>query len=159
MRSTHVQKWCIMFLPVCFSAKHLKGVSGFIKLQLSDGKQWPVHCQYGRGGAELESVNRVSFVSSLGRDRCRKCVTYLETTPKHVHDSRSKRCKIEKVVDNSDAVGDVSELRKTANKVVTHSSDGKNKSKYCKLFVLVQLSLGNCSQVFFFFAAISMNCR
>ncbi|KAK0580941.1 hypothetical protein LWI29_007917 [Acer saccharum] len=175
MRSTYVQKWCFMYLPACFSAKHLKRVSGFIKLQLSDGKQWPVHCQYRGGRAKLakgwyeftlennlgegdvcvfemlrsrdivlkvtvfrvletaESVNRVSFVSSLGRNRCRKCVAYLETTPKHVHDSRtSKRCKIEEVerVDNSDVVGDVSELRKTANKVATHSSDGKNKSKY-----------------------------
>ncbi|KAI9182689.1 hypothetical protein LWI28_027902 [Acer negundo] len=174
MRSTYVQKRCIMFLPACFSAKHLKGVSGFIKLHLSDGKQWHVDCQYRRGRAKLgqgwyeftlennlgegdvcvfevlrsrdivlkvtvfrvletaESVNRVSFVSSLGRNRCRKCVAYLETIPKHVHDSRSKRCKTEEVerVDNSDVVGDVSELRKTANKVVTHSSDGKNKSKY-----------------------------
>ncbi|KAK1559681.1 hypothetical protein Q3G72_017220 [Acer saccharum] len=175
MRSTYVQKWCFMYLPACFSAKHLKRVSGFIKLQLSDGKQWPVHCQYRGGRAKLakgwyeftlennlgegdvcvfemlrlrdivlkvtvfrvletaESVNRVSFASSLGRNRCRKCVAYLETTPKHVHDSgSSKRCKIEEVerVDNSDVVGDVSELRKTANKVATHSSDGKNKSKY-----------------------------
>ncbi|KAK3195648.1 hypothetical protein Dsin_026958 [Dipteronia sinensis] len=174
MRSTYVQKWCIMFLPACFSAEHLKGVSGFIKLQFSDGKQWPIHCQYGRRRAKLgegwyeftlennlgegdvcvfevlrsrdivlkvtvfrvlesaESVNRVSFFSALGKNRCRKCVAYLETTPKHVYDPRSKRCKIEAVerIDNSDVVGDVSELRKTANKVAMHYSDAKNKSKY-----------------------------
>ncbi|EOY30946.1 DNA binding protein, putative [Theobroma cacao] len=38
-----------MYLPSCLAEKHLSGVSGFIKLQLPDGKQWPVRCLY-RGG-------------------------------------------------------------------------------------------------------------
>lgn len=39
----------LQYLPSCFAEKHLNGVCGFIKLQLSDGKQWPVRCLY-RGG-------------------------------------------------------------------------------------------------------------
>lgn len=38
-----------MYLPSCFAEKNLNGVSGFIKLQISDGRQWPVRCLY-RGG-------------------------------------------------------------------------------------------------------------
>ncbi|KAK0581877.1 hypothetical protein LWI29_019058 [Acer saccharum] len=54
LRPTYVQtKCCIMFLPSCFSAKHLKGVSGIIKLQLSDENQWAVHCVYRGGRAKL----------------------------------------------------------------------------------------------------------
>ncbi|KAE8680020.1 B3 domain-containing transcription factor VRN1 [Hibiscus syriacus] len=33
----------VLWLPSCF-AEHLSGVSGFIKLQLPDGRQWPVRC-------------------------------------------------------------------------------------------------------------------
>ncbi|KAL5788449.1 hypothetical protein ACOSP7_005398 [Xanthoceras sorbifolium] len=46
LQPSYVGRGCIMFLPSCFSEKHLKGVSSFIKLQLSDGKQWPVRCLY-----------------------------------------------------------------------------------------------------------------
>ncbi|KAK1559151.1 hypothetical protein Q3G72_011214 [Acer saccharum] len=35
-------------LPSRFSQKHLNGVSRFIKLQISDGKQWSVRCLYRR---------------------------------------------------------------------------------------------------------------
>ncbi|KAL5790799.1 hypothetical protein ACOSQ2_005687 [Xanthoceras sorbifolium] len=34
----------IMCLPSSFSKKHFNGVSGFIKLQISNGKQWTVRC-------------------------------------------------------------------------------------------------------------------
>ena len=44
---------CVQYLPSCFAEKHLNGVSGFIKLQSSDGKQWPVRCLYKGGGAKL----------------------------------------------------------------------------------------------------------
>ncbi|KAK4849145.1 hypothetical protein QYF36_021390 [Acer negundo] len=54
LQPTYVKtKCCLMFLPSCFSAKHLKGISGFIKLQLTYGKQWPVHCVYRGGRAKL----------------------------------------------------------------------------------------------------------
>jgi hypothetical protein len=36
-------------LPSGFAEKNLNGLSGFMKLQLPDGKQWPVRCLY-RGG-------------------------------------------------------------------------------------------------------------
>ncbi|KAH9656322.1 B3 domain-containing transcription factor VRN1 [Citrus sinensis] len=49
LRPSYLYKGCIMYLPSCFAEKHLNGVCGFIKLQLSDGKQWPVRCLY-RGG-------------------------------------------------------------------------------------------------------------
>ncbi|RDX67223.1 B3 domain-containing transcription factor VRN1 [Mucuna pruriens] len=41
------------YLPSCFAEKHLNGVSGFIKLQISDGRQWPVRCLYRGGRAKL----------------------------------------------------------------------------------------------------------
>ncbi|KAL5788441.1 hypothetical protein ACOSP7_005390 [Xanthoceras sorbifolium] len=49
LRPSYLYRGCIMYLPSCFAEKNLNGVSGFIKLQLSDGKQWPVRCLY-RGG-------------------------------------------------------------------------------------------------------------
>ena len=41
------------YLPSCFAEKNLNGVSGFIKLQISDGRQWPVRCLYKGGRAKL----------------------------------------------------------------------------------------------------------
>lgn len=41
------------YLPSCFAEKHLNGVSGFIKLQNPDGRQWPVRCLYRGGRAKL----------------------------------------------------------------------------------------------------------
>lgn len=43
----------MQYLPSCFAEKHLNGVSGFIKLQSTDGKQWPVRCLYRGGRAKL----------------------------------------------------------------------------------------------------------
>ncbi|KAK2665197.1 hypothetical protein Ddye_003771 [Dipteronia dyeriana] len=43
MQPSYIATLC---LPSCFSQKHLIGVSSFIKLQISDGKQWPVRCLY-----------------------------------------------------------------------------------------------------------------
>lgn len=42
----------VQYLPSCF-AKHLSGVSEFIKLQSPDGRQWPVRCLYRGGRAKL----------------------------------------------------------------------------------------------------------
>uniref|UniRef100_A0A2N9EP45 TF-B3 domain-containing protein n=1 Tax=Fagus sylvatica TaxID=28930 RepID=A0A2N9EP45_FAGSY len=41
------------YLPSCFAEKNLSGVSGFIKLQTSEGRQWPVRCLYRGGRAKL----------------------------------------------------------------------------------------------------------
>lgn len=43
----------VQYLPSCFAEKNLNGVSGFIKLQFTDGKQWPVRCLYRGGRAKL----------------------------------------------------------------------------------------------------------
>lgn len=43
----------LQYLPSCFAEKNLNGVSGFIKLQTSDGQQWPVRCLYRGGRAKL----------------------------------------------------------------------------------------------------------
>lgn len=43
----------MQYLPSCFAEKNLSGVSGFIKLQSADGKQWPVRCLYRGGRAKL----------------------------------------------------------------------------------------------------------
>ncbi|OIW05701.1 hypothetical protein TanjilG_23487 [Lupinus angustifolius] len=41
------------YLPSCFAEKQLNGVSGFIKLQNSDGRQWLVRCLYKGGRAKF----------------------------------------------------------------------------------------------------------
>lgn len=53
LRPSYLYRGCIMYLPSCFAEKHLNGVSGFIKLQRADGKQWPVRCLYRGGRAKL----------------------------------------------------------------------------------------------------------
>lgn len=49
----HLQVLFLQYLPSCFAEKHLSGVSGFIQLQLSDGRQWPVRCLYKGGRAKF----------------------------------------------------------------------------------------------------------
>ncbi|KAF7810929.1 B3 domain-containing transcription factor VRN1-like isoform X2 [Senna tora] len=53
LRPSYLYRGCIMYLPSCFAEKHLNEVSGFIKLQTSDGRQWPVRCLYRGGRAKL----------------------------------------------------------------------------------------------------------
>ncbi|KAK2381988.1 B3 domain-containing transcription factor VRN1 [Trifolium repens] len=54
LRPSYLYRGCIMYLPSCFAEKHLNGISGFIKLQISDGgKQWSVRCLYKDGKAKL----------------------------------------------------------------------------------------------------------
>lgn len=53
LRPSYLYRGCIMYLPSCFAEKNLNGVSGFIKLQISDGRQWPVRCLYKGGRAKL----------------------------------------------------------------------------------------------------------
>ncbi|KAF5448736.1 hypothetical protein F2P56_029242 [Juglans regia] len=52
LRPSYMYRGCILYLPSCF-AKHLSGVSEFIKLQGPDGRQWPVRCLYRGGRAKL----------------------------------------------------------------------------------------------------------
>ncbi|XP_061376314.1 B3 domain-containing transcription factor VRN1-like [Gastrolobium bilobum] len=53
LRPSYLYRGCIMYLPSCFAEKNLNGVSGFIKLQISDGRQWSVRCLYKGGRAKL----------------------------------------------------------------------------------------------------------
>ncbi|KAL2328895.1 hypothetical protein Fmac_022322 [Flemingia macrophylla] len=53
LRPSYLYRGCIMYLPSCFAEKHLNGVSGFIKLQISNGRQWLVRCLYRGGRAKL----------------------------------------------------------------------------------------------------------
>ncbi|KAJ1440322.1 DNA-binding barrel domain superfamily [Sesbania bispinosa] len=53
LRPSYLYRGCIMYLPSCFAEKNLNGVSGFIKLQIADGRQWPVRCLYRGGRAKL----------------------------------------------------------------------------------------------------------
>ncbi|KAK4742311.1 hypothetical protein SAY87_000312 [Trapa incisa] len=53
LRPSYLYRGCMMYLPSCFAEKHLNGVSGFIKLQGSHGKQWSVRCHYREGKAKL----------------------------------------------------------------------------------------------------------
>ncbi|KAL1324067.1 hypothetical protein HN51_034255 [Arachis hypogaea] len=53
LRPSYLYRGCIMYLPSCFAEKYLNGVSGFIKLQHPDGRQWPVRCLYRTGRAKL----------------------------------------------------------------------------------------------------------
>lgn len=43
----------MQYLPSCFAEKNLSGVSGFIKLQSSEGRQWSIRCLYRGGRAKL----------------------------------------------------------------------------------------------------------
>ncbi|CAN1192319.1 B3 domain-containing transcription factor VRN1 [Linum perenne] len=53
LRPSYLYRGCIMYLPSSFAEKNLNGVSGFIKLQFTDGKQWPVRCLYKGSRAKL----------------------------------------------------------------------------------------------------------
>ncbi|KAL2347861.1 hypothetical protein Fmac_001861 [Flemingia macrophylla] len=53
LRPSYLYRGCIMYLPSCFAEKNLNGVSGFIKLQLPNGRQWSVRCLYRGGRAKL----------------------------------------------------------------------------------------------------------
>ncbi|KAJ7967395.1 B3 domain-containing transcription factor VRN1 [Quillaja saponaria] len=53
LRPSYLYRGCIMYLPSCFAEKNLNGVSGFIKLQINDGRQWPVRCLYKGGRSKL----------------------------------------------------------------------------------------------------------
>ncbi|XP_065856733.1 B3 domain-containing transcription factor VRN1-like isoform X2 [Euphorbia lathyris] len=53
LRPSYLYRGCIMYLPSCFAEKNLNGVCGFIKLQFTDGRQWPVRCLYRGGRAKL----------------------------------------------------------------------------------------------------------
>ncbi|KAK7310376.1 hypothetical protein RJT34_07852 [Clitoria ternatea] len=53
LRPSYLYRGCIMYLPSCFAEKNLNGVSGFIKLQIPNGRQWPVRCLYRGGRAKL----------------------------------------------------------------------------------------------------------
>ncbi|KAJ7946006.1 B3 domain-containing transcription factor VRN1 [Quillaja saponaria] len=53
LRPSYLYRGCIMYLPSCFAEKNLNGVSGFIKLEIYDGRQWSVRCLYRGGRAKL----------------------------------------------------------------------------------------------------------
>lgn len=57
----------VQYLPSCFAEKNLSGVSGFIKLQTSEGRQWPVRCLYRGGRAKLsQGWYEFSLENNLG---------------------------------------------------------------------------------------------
>lgn len=63
----------IQHLPCSFARKHLKDLSGDIKLQLPDGKQWPVrHIAY-RGKAKISRGWR-KFVTDNNLEEGDVCV-------------------------------------------------------------------------------------
>ncbi|EEF43353.1 conserved hypothetical protein [Ricinus communis] len=49
----YLYKGCVVHLPSCFAKNHLNGVSGWIKRQNSDGKQWLVRCVSRAGSIKL----------------------------------------------------------------------------------------------------------
>lgn len=53
MRPSFVHGKRILHLPSSFARKHLKDLSGDIKLQFPDGKQWPVRPIFNRGKAKI----------------------------------------------------------------------------------------------------------
>ncbi|KAI4318625.1 hypothetical protein MLD38_032303 [Melastoma candidum] len=53
VRPSYLYRGCIMYLPSCFAGKYLNGVSGYIKLQTPDGRQWSVRCLNRGGRAKL----------------------------------------------------------------------------------------------------------
>ncbi|GMJ05611.1 REPRODUCTIVE MERISTEM 39, REDUCED VERNALIZATION RESPONSE 1 [Hibiscus trionum] len=72
LRPSYLYRGCIMYLPSCF-AEHLSGVSGFIKLQLPDGKEWPIRCLY-RGGKAKFSQGWYEFTVENNLEEGDVCV-------------------------------------------------------------------------------------
>ncbi|XP_059447097.1 B3 domain-containing transcription factor VRN1-like isoform X2 [Corylus avellana] len=67
LRPSYLYRGCIMYLPSCFAEKYLSGVSGFIKLQTPDGRQWPARCLYRGGRAKLsQGWYEFSLENNLG---------------------------------------------------------------------------------------------
>ncbi|KAJ8766653.1 hypothetical protein K2173_001173 [Erythroxylum novogranatense] len=60
LRPSYLYRGCIMYFPSCFAKQYLSGVSGFIKLQFTGGKQWPVRCR-DRGGRAMLSQGWYEF--------------------------------------------------------------------------------------------------
>ncbi|TXG64435.1 hypothetical protein EZV62_011429 [Acer yangbiense] len=141
MQPSYISTLC---LPSRFSQKHLNGVSRFIKLQISDGKQWSVlrsrdivlQVTMFRVQERAEFVNRLPFGSAWGSNRSRKCVASHETpTFKHCIDKQSKKCKIEELEEINKS--DDSELIKAKLKVEADSSDEENeRTKFHELKLL-----------------------
>ncbi|KAJ9152916.1 hypothetical protein P3X46_026424 [Hevea brasiliensis] len=52
LRPSYVYRGFLLHIPSSFARKYLT-VTAFITLQVSDGKQWPVRCVSGKGGAKL----------------------------------------------------------------------------------------------------------
>ncbi|KAL5790804.1 hypothetical protein ACOSQ2_005692 [Xanthoceras sorbifolium] len=163
LRPSYLYRRCIIYFPLYYAKKHLRGVSGFIKLQTSDGKQRPARCVYKGGSAKLtqgwsidivlkvtvfrvlesaEFANHLFFGSVLGSHRFQKHVASHEN-PKFRNGIkiRSKRYKIEVLdeINKLDAVGDKIENRRAAYKVGQHSLDEENNRIKCDEHELLAL--------------------
>ncbi|KAK3195634.1 hypothetical protein Dsin_026944 [Dipteronia sinensis] len=98
------KKGCTMYFPSYFAKRHLMGVSEFIILQTSDGKQRSARCVYRGDSAKLvQGWYEFTLENNLGEgDVCvfevlRSSDIVLKVTVFRVleSDSQSKRCKIE----------------------------------------------------------------
>ncbi|KAL5788460.1 hypothetical protein ACOSP7_005409 [Xanthoceras sorbifolium] len=149
LRPSYLYRRCIIYFPLYFAKKHLRGVSGFIKLQTSDGKQRPARCVYKGGSAKL-TQGWYEFVLENNFGEGDVCVSL--RFQKHVasHENpkfrngikiRSKRCKIEVLdeINKLDAVGDKIENRRAAYKVGQHSLDEENNRIKCDEHELLAL--------------------
>ncbi|KAK4847845.1 hypothetical protein QYF36_006454 [Acer negundo] len=121
------KKGCTMYFPSYFAKRHLMGVSEFIKLQTSDGKQRSARCVYRGDSAKLvQGWYEFTLENNLGEgDVCvfevlRSSDIVLKVTVFRVleSDGQSKRCKIE-VLDekyNGTKVGSTGAKRKVRGK-------------------------------------------
>ncbi|GMJ06849.1 REPRODUCTIVE MERISTEM 39, REDUCED VERNALIZATION RESPONSE 1 [Hibiscus trionum] len=73
LRPSYLYRGCIMYLPSSFAKKYLSGLSGFIKLQLPDGRQWSVQCLY-RGGKAKFSRGWYEFISDNNLEEGDVCI-------------------------------------------------------------------------------------
>ncbi|WJZ83789.1 hypothetical protein VitviT2T_003439 [Vitis vinifera] len=73
LRRSYVHERFLLHMPSRFAEKYLNGVSKFIKLQTSDGKQWHVRCLSGESRVKL-SKGWTEFVKDNNLEEGDVCV-------------------------------------------------------------------------------------
>ncbi|KAH7575169.1 hypothetical protein JRO89_XS02G0057300 [Xanthoceras sorbifolium] len=136
LQPSYVGRRCIMFLPSCFSEKHLKGVSSFIKLQLSDGKQWPVRCLYrgcraklGQGWYEFTLENNLGEGDVCVFEVLKSRDVVLNVTPFRILESAESVDRLSSV----SALGSNRCQKCVASLETPHKHDFETRIKRCKI--------------------------
>ncbi|OMP01584.1 hypothetical protein COLO4_11742 [Corchorus olitorius] len=83
LQPSYVYKGILLHVPRWFTRRYLNEVTGTITLQVSEGKNWPVHCVYGNGNLKF-SKGWAEFVLDNKLDEGDVCVFELISTKQNV---------------------------------------------------------------------------